>query len=191
MILGKSNTPDVFKHWARTIMYDKCIAMLEELNPNTLDVLEISSSHVWKQLGFKSYTETKYPEFDICKDKLERQFDLIIADQVFEHLLWPYQAAKNIHLMLKPGGYLFITTPFLIKIHDAPYDCTRWTETGMRYFLNECGFHLSSIRTSSWGNRACIKANLNRWVNRSRFRSLKNEPNFPVVVWTFARKEFS
>jgi hypothetical protein len=39
----------------------------------------------------------------------------------------------------------------------------------------------------SWGNRACLKANLLSWRKRGPFGSLENEPDFPVVVWGFAR----
>ena len=70
---------------------------------------------------------------------LDDTFDLIIAEQVFEHLLWPYRAARNVHRMLRPGGSFLITTPFLVKIHPVPNDCSRWTETGMKHLLAEAG----------------------------------------------------
>ena len=129
----------------------------------------------WQTLRFRSFTEANYPEFDICKDKVDGQFDVTIADQVFEHLLWPARAARNVHSMLKPGGRFVITTPFLIKVHPIPNDCTRWTETRMKYFLAECGFPLEQIETRSWENRACVRANFNRWARRGWFGSLKNE----------------
>ncbi|WP_448561316.1 class I SAM-dependent methyltransferase [Trichothermofontia sp.] len=179
-----------YRHWDRSVLYTTCFALLQELQPNTLDVLEIAPSHVWEELGFKSYTEVDYPAFDICKDKLERQFDLIIADQVFEHLLFPYRAAKNVYAMLKPGGHFLVSTPFLIGYHPCPYDCTRWTETGMKYFLGESGFALENIKTGSWGNRACVIAYLNKGIKARRrgYRSIKNDPEFPVSVWALAKK---
>ncbi len=178
------------RHWIRSVMYDHCLELLRNLDCQNMDTLEISAGPYFKRkLQFKSFTEANYPEFDICNDVLDRKFDLIIADQVFEHLLWPYRAAKNVHSMLKPGGYFLITTPFLVRVHDIPYDCTRWTETGIKYFLCEAaGFPLDSIQTFSWGNKACVVANFKKWVRRGWFRSLKNDPNLPVVVWALARK---
>jgi SAM-dependent methyltransferase len=176
-------------HWARFVMYEQCGAMIDELNPAEIDALEISPGPRWRKIGFKSFTEVHYPKFDICKDVLDRTFDLIIADNIFEHLLWPYRAARNVHTMMRPGGHFLVTVPFLIKLHSYPYDCTRWTETGIKYFLNECGFPLDSIRTGSWGSRACVKANFLRWARMGWFRSLKNEPAFPVAVWALAEKE--
>jgi SAM-dependent methyltransferase len=179
-----------YRHWARSAMYDACLPRIRDLNPSELDALEISSGSYdyWQKLGFKSFTTTQYPDFDICKDRLDRQFDLIIADQVFEHLLFPYRAAQNVCAMLKLRGYFLISTPFLIRVHQEPHDCTRWTETGIKYFLSESGFPLEHIQTGSWGNRACVKANFNKWVRRG-WGTLQNEPDFPVTVWAIARKE--
>jgi SAM-dependent methyltransferase len=177
-----------YGHWARAVMYQECFQLVRGLDPRKLDTLEISAGKVWKPLGFKSFTEANFPEFDVCSMTLPGRFDLIIADQVFEHLLWPYRAGKNVHSMLQPGGYFLVTTPFLIKVHDVPVDCSRWTELGLKHLLAECGFPMEGIRTGSWGNRACVKANFRRWARRGWFKSLSNEPEFPVSVWALARK---
>jgi len=177
-----------YRHWTRPVMYKRCTEMLDVIGVQDLDALEISAGQYWRTLNFKSFTEANYPEFDICSDVLDRQFDIIIADQVFEHLLWPWRAAKNVYSMLCPGGYFLITTPFLIKVHAIPNDCTRWTETGMKYFLAEAGFLLDEIKTDSWGNRSCVKANFSKWARKGWFGSLRNEPDFPVVVWALAKK---
>lgn len=177
-----------YGHWSRAVMYQHCFEILRSLNPESLDTLEISAGDKFQRLGFKRYTEANYPQFDICEQRLDREFDLIIADQVWEHLLWPYRATSNVLSMLKPGGRFLVTTPFLIRRHDNPNDCTRWTEQGIRYFLTECGFPMETIQAWSWGNRACVKANLNRWARRGWFSSLRNEAGFPVTVWALARR---
>jgi hypothetical protein len=89
--------------------------------------------------------------------------------------------------MLKPGGVFLITVPFLVRVHASPIDCTRWTAEGLYYFLQECGFHPAGITVDQWGNRACVKANFVTWRKRGPFGSLENEPDFPIVVWAFAR----
>jgi SAM-dependent methyltransferase len=177
-----------YGHWTRTVMYKECFRLVNTLNLSQMDALEISAGDKWQKLGFRTFTEANFPQFDICVHKLDRTFDMIIADQVFEHLLWPYRAAKNVYDMLRPGGYFLVTTPFLIRQHAIPIDCSRWTETGMKYFLAECGFPLERTVTGSWGNRACVKANFTRWARRGWFGSLRNEPDFPVAVWALAQK---
>jgi SAM-dependent methyltransferase len=163
--------------------------LIRGLQPTALKTLEISGDTWGKWESFKEYKTVHYPDFDICASALDETFDLIIAEQVFEHLLWPYRAGRNVYKMLRPGGHVLITTPFLIRLHDYPVDCSRWTETGMKHLLAECGFDFERIQTASWGNRACIRANYFKWANyRPMFNSLKNEPDFPVVVWTLAQR---
>jgi SAM-dependent methyltransferase len=175
-------------HWCRVIMDEATEKIIKQLNYSNFDVLEISGSK-WQAFGFRSYVKTDYPEFDITAKKLSQKFDLIIAEQVFEHLLWPYRAGKNVYDMLKPGGYFLITTPFLIRVHLDPIDCTRWTETGLKYFLAECGFPLDGVKSYSWGNLNCMVSNYNRWtIFRKGFHSLTNDPLTPIVVWGIAKK---
>jgi SAM-dependent methyltransferase len=172
-------------------MYRRCFEFIVTLEPQKLDVLEISGGPQWKRaFNFRSYHATHYPSFDICSQTLGRQFDLIIADQVFEHIAWPNRAGRNVFRMLRPGGTFIIATPFLLRIHKVPIDCYRWTEEGLSYLLQDCGFPAGSIKTDSWGNRACLKACLTKWPSPRYgwFRPLHNEPDFPVVVWAFARK---
>jgi len=181
-----------WRKWSRVVMNAEMRNLVCGLHPEDLDVLEISGTD-WKDMNFRSYHDTQYPNYDLCESPLngDASFDLIIADQVFEHLLWPYRAARNVLQMMRPGGYFLLSTPFLVRIHDE-VDCTRWTETGLRYFLIECGFDPEHIVTGSWGNRACIKANLNlkKWARyRRNIHSLRNEPKFPYVVWALAKKK--
>lgn len=177
------------EHWCRVVMNRETDRLVDDLGPDTLRVLEISGRAWEGRKPFKTYRFADYPDYDVCAAALDERFDLVIAEQVFEHLLWPYRAGRHIHEMLEPGGHVLITTPFLIKKHDAPVDCSRWTETGLKYLLAECGFPLESVRTGSWGNRACIQSNWRRWtVHRPLLHSLENEPEYPMVVWGLARK---
>lgn len=180
-----------YHDWVRVVMYEECKSFLNSIDPKDKTALEISGADnvFWQSVGFKSYRATEYPGFDICQEALQERFDVIIADQVFEHLLWPYRAARNAYAMLNPGGYLVVATPFLVRRHNVPTDCTRWTDVGMKYFLAEAGFSLERVRTGAWGNKACLKSNLTAWTKPGPFSSFKNEPNYPVMVWAFAQRE--
>jgi len=174
--------------WTRKAADEEVRRIVAALNPETLSVLEISGS-VWRNFGFQAYRHTTFPEFDISADVLAERFDLVIAEHVLEHLVWPSRAVRNVLRMLKPGGHFLIVTPFLYRVHPNPVDCTRWTETGIRYFLAECGFPLECVTTGSWGNRACVEATFrqeftlfNRYLH-----SLRNEPEYPIAVWAVAR----
>lgn len=178
------------QHWSRVVMDSQTEMMIKSLDFTRFRTLEISGEKWGKIFDFREYKTLSYPTLDICRAPLDETFDLIIAEQVWEHLLWPYRATKNVYEMLSKGGYFLLTTPFLLRIHKSPYDCSRWTETGLKYLLAEAGFPLEHIRTGAWGNRRCIKANFRRWMPyRSFLHSLQNEPDFPIVVWAIAQKK--
>jgi SAM-dependent methyltransferase len=175
--------------WARRIPDEQTRELVSTLSPEGLSALEISGAR-WADFGFASYRQTRFPEFDICRETLPERFDLIIAEHILEHVRSPAHAAANVLQMLNPGGYFLVVTPFIYKVHPNPLDCARWTQQGMRCFLEDCGFPLDAIVTSSWGNRACIAAtfrNEYRLFNRY-LHSVANEPDYPIVVWALATK---
>lgn len=175
-------------HITRTVAYRAVEERLARMPCHEMDALEIAAGWKWRDCGWGSFSEMNWPEYDICEDVLERQFDLIIADNVWEHLRHPYRAARNVLHMLRPGGLFINITPFLIRHHPIPIDCTRWTELGMRHFLADAGFDAERIETGSWGNTSAVKANFHRWARTGWRRRLPNDPNFPVTVWAFATR---
>jgi succinoglycan biosynthesis protein ExoM len=176
-------------HTIRVVCIDEWIRYLNTLPLSTLSALEISPENVshWRKLGFGSYTAVEYPGFDITRDVLNRKFDVIIADNVFEHLRDPYQAARNVLAMLSDAGVFMLATPFLVRVHRVPSDFTRWTPEGLQALLEDCGFE-AEVR--SWGNRSAVQANLLRWRSYGwgLRASLRNEPDVPATVWAYARK---
>ena len=175
--------------WVRHVMDERTAEFVRGLNVAQLDAIEISGDK-WKAFGFRSYRSAGFETFDICERPLElAAFDLVIIEQVLEHVLWPFRAARHLYQMLRPGGVLVVTTPFLVKVHDRPVDCSRWTELGLKHLLAEGGFPLEAIKTGSWGNRICARSSERR-VPRyvSWLHSLRNEPDYPMVVWAFAER---
>lgn len=183
------------EHWCRVVMNRDTRAFVTKHDTPKMDALEISGTH-WKSTPFKFYFPTAYPQFDVCKNIVSTnrpdyptKFDFIFIDQVLEHVAEPLKALSNINRMLKPNGVAVVTTPFLIRLHGSPQDHWRWSETGMRLLLQEAGFEPGRIITKSWGNRACVIANLDEWVDFDpAVHSLENEENFPCVVWAYAQK---
>lgn len=174
------------EHWARVVVDREVAAYMDGLDRDSLRALEIGG-HFWANAGWRSHRAATYPEYDWCAGPLDETFDIVIAEHVLEHVVRPAAALRNSHAMLAPGGRLLISTPFLIRIHEAPVDVTRWTPFGLEQLLNECGFPI--VETGSWGNRRCVKANLGRWTRYRPWRhTLHNDPACPVVVWAFARK---
>jgi SAM-dependent methyltransferase len=178
--------------WCRVVMNREIERFIRSLDCPRIDALEISGSGSQGRYNFQSYQAVQYPNYDVCKEPLARgQFDLVIAEQVFEHILAPARAATHVYEMLRPGGTFVISTPFLLRLHEEPLDLYRWTERGMRELLETAGFTV--IATSAWGRRECLLADTQTnggWTQYDPLvHSLENEPQLPIVIWAFARKQ--
>jgi len=176
------------KQWLRVVMDGQTEKFVRSLSYSSMDALEVSGDK-WENFGFRSYRKVYYPEYDLCEKPSEvAAFDIVIVEQVLEHVLWPYRAVRNVFEILRPGGIFLVTTPFLIRMHER-VDCSRWSEMGLKHLLIEGGFNADHITIGSWGNRACVCSNFHTWTGWIPWKhSLKNEPKFPIVVWAFAKK---
>lgn len=188
-------------HWLRLVMDDATDRLVSSWDVANMDALEISGS-AWNKGGFKSYRSVQYPNFDICvpfdewspqaKELLVESADIVFAEQVWEHLHYPYRAAQNVKRLLRPGGRFVLTTPFLLRVHGIEQysDCSRWTPDGMKYFLEEVGFEIDKIYSDAWGNKECAAAHITNemWFEYQDGMNLENDPIYPCVVWAVAQK---
>jgi 2-polyprenyl-3-methyl-5-hydroxy-6-metoxy-1,4-benzoquinol methylase len=99
-----------------------------------------------ERTGFRVVTfdidESRGPDVvgDICSyDFGGKRFDLVVASEVLEHLHSPHLGLENIRRILKRGGVLVLSTPFILPIHDRPHDYFRFTRYGLEFLLKD--FH--------------------------------------------------
>ncbi|OGU34267.1 MAG: hypothetical protein A2068_09290 [Ignavibacteria bacterium GWB2_35_6b] len=78
--------------------------------------------------------------------------DTVVCFQVLEHLQEPNFFLSECYRILRPGGKLLITVPFMWHIHEAPYDYFRYTRYGLEYLLlkNEFSDILIYENTGFW-----------------------------------------
>ncbi|OAN79081.1 dihydrolipoamide dehydrogenase [Jannaschia sp. EhC01] len=165
------------------------------MQPETKTCAEISGG--WgKTFGFKTYEDFHFPDHDICKGPFRdargriRKYDVVMADQVWEHLDRPYAATKHVYQMLNKGGQFYICTPFYVRYHAFPVDCSRWSARGLTNLLIECGFDEDKIEADEWGNLECARADCaKKWAKYNpEVNSLENDPKFPIVAWAVGTK---
>jgi SAM-dependent methyltransferase len=67
----------------------------------------------------------------------EGVFDGVLLLEVLEHVRHPTQALAEAYRVLREGGTLCVSTPFLYPLHDEPYDFFRFSVYGLRELLRQ------------------------------------------------------
>jgi SAM-dependent methyltransferase len=183
---------DPREHWQRIVLNRAVVAYLQTLPPSSCSAAEISG-HSHAQLPWRQYTALDYPAFDLCAPlTLAERYDVVICEQVLEHVVDPCAAAANLRGMCRAGGHVVVSTPFLVRVHELPEwgldDYWRFTPRGLRTLLERAGLEVSDVGT--WGNRRAVAANFDRWPAYRPWHSLRNERDLPLQVWAFARNRF-
>lgn len=78
-------------------------------------------------------------------------FDTVISMNTLEHVFNAQTVLSELHRVLRPGGELVLSTPFLFPIHGHPDDFFRPTPSWYRQALKECGFRECEIVPLFWG----------------------------------------
>ena len=70
-------------------------------------------------------------------------FDSIVCFEVLEHVFEPEKIVNEMFRVLKPGGSLLLTTPFIWNEHEIPYDYGRYSYFGLKDLFTKNGFSIS------------------------------------------------
>jgi len=76
-------------------------------------------------------------------------FDSILSIEVFEHVFNIDTILNELYRVLKPGGNILISIPFVWEEHEQPFDFGRYTSFGIRYLLEKQGFKVIKSEKSS------------------------------------------
>jgi SAM-dependent methyltransferase len=73
------------------------------------------------------------------------QFDSIFSSEVFEHIFNLETIIPELNRVLKLGGKIFITCPFVWEEHEIPVDYARYTQFALTSLLEKNGFKIVTI----------------------------------------------
>ena len=185
-------------HLSRYWMYSR-IGEFFSSAPRAGRVLSISESVAFHELFARdatSFVEASYPDHNILSLEFESDsFDFVVCDQVLEHVEGsPQRAVDELRRVLRPGGWMLLTTCFINPVHGAPGDFWRFTPDGLRLL---CGGFSAIDQCEGWGN-AWLPAMRQlgvrglpvphaKWHPIHRI-AVKNDPIWPLMTWVIAKK---
>jgi SAM-dependent methyltransferase len=110
----------------------------------------------WRSLAAKRFKRVEFvgvdiadgpnvdARLDICCDSRtlvstlgEDPFDLVICCHVLEHTRNPNRAARNIERATRPGGHVYVATPWSQAFHATPDDYWRFSVRGLVLLFGE------------------------------------------------------
>lgn len=96
-----------------------------------------------------------------CLPFADNSIDTVLFFEVLEHVANPQRTLSEITRVLKPGGMLVMSMPFLYPMHDEPHDYQRYTRHGLMRELQAAKLDVSDVEPNlSSAATAGLMANL-------------------------------
>lgn len=87
--------------------------------------------------------------------------DAVVCESSLEHFKNPQESIMEFHRILKHGGLVYISVPFIVGFHASPYDYYRWTEEGVKELMKD--FAPAEIGIG-WGPTYALTTILREWL---------------------------
>lgn len=67
-------------------------------------------------------------------------FSSVLCSEVLEHVARPWLALPELRRVIRPGGWIIVTTLFAFPEHGFPDDFYRYSRSGLKLLLEDAGF---------------------------------------------------
>jgi len=72
-------------------------------------------------------------------------FDLVVSQELLEHVRDPFRAMQEMRRVLKEGGVIYCQVPFIIGYHPGPTDFWRFTRQGIRELVERANLNCLEV----------------------------------------------
>jgi SAM-dependent methyltransferase len=147
-------------HFSRKGLYQHIRALAAEIRGKTLDVgcgrkpyesLFPSSEYIGLEIDTPENRKNKKADVYYDGNRFpfaNAEFDSVVINEVFEHVFRPDDFLSEVRRVLKPGGALLMTVPFVWDEHETPSDYARYSSYGLSAILGKHGFRVEVLRKS-------------------------------------------
>lgn len=176
-------------------LFESILRLKVKLKYFALEFSKDSIDELEKRFGASPNFETGY-YVNTFPSTIKRQFDIIICCEVVEHL---GQGMLNsfiveVKRLLKPGGYVYITTPNeenlnLSKVNCPDCGCTfhrwqhvrSWDSDTLRGFMEDNGFKTHTVKTLNYFERKNKLLQVKSFIRDKVLRKVTKKSNLCYI----------
>lgn len=119
------------------------------------EVLDIGSGPNRLHQKFINVDIFPFPEVDVVADAAalpfkDNAFSAAVNESLLEHVEDPSIIIRELLRVVKPGGYIYTSAPFIHPFHASPDDFHRWTASGLKALFKGCEMIELGVRSGPW-----------------------------------------
>jgi SAM-dependent methyltransferase len=118
-------------------------------------ILDVGSGPERLSENFINVDVNPFPEVDVVADAsrlpfLSSSVDCVVSESMLEHVPDPGSVIGEMKRVLKPGGIVYLSVPFVHPFHASPDDFQRYTLSGLKRMFENFEIIKIGARSGPW-----------------------------------------
>lgn len=142
------NTGRAFMHCCLRQFFDTRGVVLDlgsGKKPSYLSRLRVQPEVYLRGDGLPEFNPDLVVNFEQPLPLADGVVDGVLLMNVLEHIYDHKLLLREIYRVLKPGGKLYLYVPYLVRVHNSPYDYFRYTGRALHQLAAEVGFTATEV----------------------------------------------